>query len=250
MLSQVISGRVSGADMTDIAGVLARWGLDARLARARMYRAPTPRERERWHALWLLAHGRSANTVADLPERDAYTSGGWLAAFERDGPAALAFAQTGGPPALDPAAQAGLQIAVQAAPAEVGIAMANWNGKMVCQFIEARCGIRLCRRACTRYLHRLGFAYKRPQKRLRKADAAKRAAFVEEYAVLRVEARILGAKSSSWTRRISAPMRTCRENGCSRVARRWSTRPASAGASRPATTRRSVWGQARPSIGN
>ncbi len=109
-------------------------------------------------------------------------------------PPALAFAQTGGPPALDPAAQAGLQIAVQAAPAAVGIAMANWNGKVVCQFIEARCGIRLCRRACTRYRHRLGFVDKRPQKRLRKADAAKRAAFVEEYAVLRVEARILGAK--------------------------------------------------------
>ncbi len=76
----------------------------------------------------------------------------------------------------------------------MGIARANWNGKVVCQFIEARYGIRLCRSACTRYLHHLGFVHKRPQKRLRKADAAKRAAFVEEYAALRVEARILGAK--------------------------------------------------------
>ncbi len=66
--------------------------------RERMYRAPTPRERERWHALWLLAQGWSANKVADLLERDPHTIGGWLAAFAHDGPAALAFEQTGGPP--------------------------------------------------------------------------------------------------------------------------------------------------------
>jgi transposase len=85
-------------------------------------------------------------------------------------------------------------VAVQAAPTEVGIALANWNWKVVRQFIEARCGIRLCRSACTRYLHRLGFVYKRPKKRLLKADEAKRAAFVEAYAGLLVEAKALGAK--------------------------------------------------------
>jgi transposase len=85
-------------------------------------------------------------------------------------------------------------VAVQAAPAEVGIALANWNWKVVRQFVEARCGVRLCRSACTRYLHRLGFAYKRPKKRLLKADEAKRAAFVEEYAALVVEAQATGAE--------------------------------------------------------
>ena len=64
---------------------------------------------------------------------------------------------------------------------------------MVRQFIEARCGVRLCRSACTRYLHRLGFVYKRPKQRLLKADEAKRAAFVEEYAALLAEARATGA---------------------------------------------------------
>ena len=83
--------------MVDIARVLTRWELDERQVRDRMYRAPTPRERERWHALWLLAQGWSANKVAELLERDAHTIGGWLA-FDRDGPAALAFEQTGGPP--------------------------------------------------------------------------------------------------------------------------------------------------------
>ncbi len=84
--------------MADIAGVLTRWELDVRQVRDRMYRAPTPRERERWHALWLLAQGWSASKVADLCERNAHTIGGWLAAFERHGPTALAFEQTGGPP--------------------------------------------------------------------------------------------------------------------------------------------------------
>jgi transposase len=85
-------------------------------------------------------------------------------------------------------------VAVQATPAEVGIALANWNWKVVRQFIEARCGLRLSRATCLRYLHRLGFGYKRPKKRLLKADDAKRAAFVEEYAALLVAAQAIGAK--------------------------------------------------------
>ena len=85
-------------------------------------------------------------------------------------------------------------MAVQATPAEAGIPLANWNWKVVRQFIEARCGVRLCRSACTRYLHRLGFVYKRPKKRLLKADEEKRAAFVAAYAALLVEARAAGAK--------------------------------------------------------
>jgi transposase len=43
-------------------------------------------------------------------------------------------------------------------------------------------------------LHRLGFVLKRPKKRLLKADPARRAAFVREYALLRVGAETTGAK--------------------------------------------------------
>ncbi len=84
--------------MTDIATMLDRWALELRQVRERMYRAPTPRERERWHALWLLAQGWSANKVAEVLERDPHTIGSWLAAFAQDGPAALAFEHTGGSP--------------------------------------------------------------------------------------------------------------------------------------------------------
>ena len=89
--------------MTVIAGntlqeALSQWQIDAATVRERMYRAPTPRERERWHALWLATQGWSVARVAMALGRDPHTVGGWLAAFRRDGPAALAFVHTGGSP--------------------------------------------------------------------------------------------------------------------------------------------------------
>ncbi len=64
----------------DPQALLARWHLDVRQVREQMYRAPTPRERERWHALWLLSQGWSATAVAVALERDPHTIGDWLAA--------------------------------------------------------------------------------------------------------------------------------------------------------------------------
>lgn len=84
--------------MDELRGDLARWGLDGRRVRQQMYAAATPRERERWHALWLLDRGWTAAQVATALERDAHTIGVWLADFRRAGPAAMAFAHTGGPP--------------------------------------------------------------------------------------------------------------------------------------------------------
>lgn len=77
---------------------LRHWGLDLLEVRTRMYRAVTPRERERWHALWLVGRGWSAADVAASLERDAHTISGWIAAFRESGPAGLSFEQTGGPP--------------------------------------------------------------------------------------------------------------------------------------------------------
>ncbi len=85
-------------------------------------------------------------------------------------------------------------MAVQVAPEEVGIDLATWNWKVVRQFIEARLGRRVSRTTCLRYLHRLGFVCKRPKKRRLTADAATRAAFIEEYARLLAEAQATGAK--------------------------------------------------------
>ncbi len=84
--------------------------------------------------------------------------------------------------------------AVQELPGNSGIELANWNWKVVCQYVSERFGINLSRSTCLNYLHRLGFAFKRPKKRLLKADAEKRESFVAEYAAMSEEARRSGAK--------------------------------------------------------
>jgi transposase len=84
--------------MNDILAALGCWEMDVKAVRQRMYSAPTPRERERWHAVWLLAQGWSAVQVAVALEREAHTIGAWAADFEQQGPAGLSFEQTGGSP--------------------------------------------------------------------------------------------------------------------------------------------------------
>lgn len=84
--------------MATMTETLARWHLDVAAVREQVYRAANPRERERWHALWLLARGWTAVEVAEALDRDQHTVGGWLAAFVRGGPPAVTFEQTGGPP--------------------------------------------------------------------------------------------------------------------------------------------------------
>ena len=98
------------------------------------------------------------------------------------------------PPALEEAQQAALSAAVQELPAKSGIVMANWNWKVVRLFASERFSISLSRSSCLNYLHRLGFAFKRPKKRLLKADAEKREAFVEEYAALAFQSQESGEK--------------------------------------------------------
>jgi transposase len=87
-----------------------------------------------------------------------------------------------------------LKAAIQAPPREAGIDLADWNWKVVREFIRRRCGLILSRASCLNYLHRLGFVLKRPKKRLLKADAARRDVFVREYALLRAGAAASGAK--------------------------------------------------------
>jgi len=91
--------------MADATGALEARALDVDEVRGRMYRAPTARERERWHALWLLARGWPAARVADALGRDPHTIGAWVIRFRREGPAGLAVAHSGGapPPSTRPA---------------------------------------------------------------------------------------------------------------------------------------------------
>jgi transposase len=84
--------------MNEMLEMLKRWQLDVNTVRERVYSAPTTRERERWHAIWLLAQGWTASKVAEALQRDAHTIGGWVKAFGEQGPTSLAFEQSGGAP--------------------------------------------------------------------------------------------------------------------------------------------------------
>ena len=181
--------------MGEIDRFLEQWEMDVPGVHRRLILAPTPRERERRHAVWPLALGSGLERLGHRRalRRDPHTIGRWLAAFGQGGPAALVFEQSGGSP-LEEAQQAELKAAVQEPPAASGIGLTNWNWKAVRQFVLEHFGISLSRSSCLNCLHRLGFAFKRPKKRLLKADAEKREAFVSEYAALVEEAQGTGEK--------------------------------------------------------
>ena len=175
---------------------LEQWQMGVKDLRRRVILAPTPRERERWYAILLLAQGLTAAATAEALERDPHTIGRWASAFGEGGPAALIFEHQDRwfPPALDQTQQEELKGAVEQPTATAGIVMANWYWKVVRQFVSERFGISLSRSSCLNWLHRLGFAFKRPKKRLLKADESKRETFVAEYAVLWEEAQRTGAR--------------------------------------------------------
>ena len=82
----------------ETAGLLEAWNLEVGQVRQRMYDAPHPRERERWHALWLLGQGWTQVQIAHALEHDAHTIGNWIEAFRQQGPAGLQFTAHGGAP--------------------------------------------------------------------------------------------------------------------------------------------------------
>ena len=99
---------------------LEQWQMGVKDLRRRMVLAPTPRERERWYAIVLLAQGLTAAATAEALERDPHTIGRWAAAFGEGGPAALIFEQTGVPPCPRPSAAGGVERGGAATASHVG----------------------------------------------------------------------------------------------------------------------------------
>jgi transposase len=84
--------------MNDIQQVLTKWQLDAQAVRRLVYTAENARERERWHAVWLITQGWTAAQVAKALERDAHTIGEWMENLSEQGAEGLMFEQSGGSP--------------------------------------------------------------------------------------------------------------------------------------------------------
>ena len=104
---------------------LEQWQLGVKHLRRRMILAPTPWERERWYALWLLAQGCTASATAEALERDPHTIGRWLAAFGKGGPGALIFEQSRCSSRPRRGEQTELKAVVQELPAMTGIGLAK-----------------------------------------------------------------------------------------------------------------------------
>ena len=116
----------------EIDQLLEQWEMNVRDLHRRVILAPTPREQERWHAVWLLAQGWTASSTAEALGRDPHTIGRWSRPVVRclrrrrsKGPDIRA--DRGFPPALGEAEQAALKEAVQELPDAAGIGMANWT---------------------------------------------------------------------------------------------------------------------------
>ena len=62
---------------SDMDGYLKQWQMNGKDLRHRMILLPTPRDRERWYAMLLLAHGWTAEAL----ERDPHTIGRWVTTF-------------------------------------------------------------------------------------------------------------------------------------------------------------------------
>ena len=84
--------------------------------------------------------------------------------------------------------------AVREPPSAAGIAAATWTWKAVAAWSATYADRRLSRSSCLRYLHRLGFVWKRPITQLVKANVEAREAFVAQYAGLEQAASAAGAQ--------------------------------------------------------
>ena len=157
------------------------WQLDLASVRSRMYLAPTPRERERWHALWLLCRGLTASGTAHT------------------GPGCSHHRQlTGGPAASDIPSRPGVPPRAYGGSAGVpemsGIEMANWNR----QFVSKRFGIGLAAALAAP----LGVCHSQ-EASVKLSRSGRPSA---EYATLRTRRGARERRYSSPTRPISGPM--------------------------------------------
>lgn len=130
------------------------------------------REELRRKAFGLFAEGQSAYAVGQSLGIRNQVACAWKKRFDGQGREAY-IEQKRGPEAskaarLKPAQQKKLaETIVDKTPDQLKFPFALWSSKAVQEYVERTFGVKLCRRSARRYMERLGFRYRVPERRAR-----------------------------------------------------------------------------------
>lgn len=132
----------------------------------------------RLHAILLVAQGISCRKVSELlgdsPRSVAY----WVNRFESEGLAGLADAdRPGRPRRLGQQQIEQIQTVLRSSPADWGLTVNLWDGKLLSHFISQQFGIQIGIRQCQRLFRQLEFRLRKPRPLIAKADPALQEAF-------------------------------------------------------------------------
>jgi transposase len=133
--------------------------------------SPAELERRRCLAVQRVLEGYSCQEVADFLGVEARSVRRWVAAFGRQGPAALAALPVlGRPPKPAPSQERIVRRWLADSPAEHGFATQLWTAPRLAQLIEQEWDIRLHPDYLTRWLRRRDFTPQKPRRRPRERD--------------------------------------------------------------------------------
>lgn len=139
-----------------------------------------PHLRKRYIALYFIASGEPCIKAAEKVDMNRVTVSNWVHQFNENGLEALIPQWKGNPGRIltDEELEA-LKEAVKHHPREIGIKKGRWTAKTVSAYAKKMFGVKIHQDTARNYLLLLGFSYKRPGKRLVKADPAKQEEFAK-----------------------------------------------------------------------
>ena len=142
---------------------------------------PNERVRERLLALHFVASGESADRVARKIGRSRYALYEWIHNFNAKGIAGIIPNWKGNPGKLLSDEQLdALKEAVKQHPRDLGIKKGRWTAVTVAAYVRKSFGVKISHDTARDYLRLLGFSYKKPSKKLIKADTDKQKQFAKE----------------------------------------------------------------------
>lgn len=125
--------------------------------------------------------GTSSTAIARVLGVDRSTVVRWMAAYVVSGASAMRRGAPPGPSSrLTDAQLEQLGQLIDAGPQASGFSSGVWIGRMICELIKERFGIRYHPKYMPELLHRLGFSVQRPRKLLSRADHAAQARWLRK----------------------------------------------------------------------